>query len=284
MSEIIGREIEKQRFKESLQSHRSELIAVYGRRRIGKTFLIREYFSKQLFFSFSGLRNGVLSDQLENFMLELKRVSLQKYSKKPSSWLEAFSYLKRYLAQVRETKKKKVIFIDEFPWVDSMRSGFLPAFENFWNAYCTTRKDLIVVICGSSASYMIKKIIRNRGGLHNRLTRKIKLEPFTLSEVKAFFKYKRIRLPDIEILKLYMTFGGIAEYLEHIQPGDSSVTAIDRICFQKGAQLEYEFDEVFKSLFEEGSYHEQIIQALAKGSKIGMTRDEILKIKGITSG
>jgi len=284
MSEIIGREIEKQRFKESLQSHRSELIAVYGRRRIGKTFLIREYFSKQLFFSFSGLRNGVLSDQLENFMLELKRVSLQKYSKNPSSWLEAFSYLKRYLAQVRETKKKKVIFIDEFPWVDSMRSGFLPAFENFWNAYCTTRKDLIVVICGSSASYMIKKIIRNRGGLHNRLTRKIKLEPFTLSEVNAFFKYKRIRLPDIEILKLYMTFGGIAEYLEHIQPGDSSVTAIDRICFQKGAQLEYEFDEVFKSLFEEGSYHEQIIQALAKGSKIGMTRDEILKIKGITSG
>jgi AAA+ ATPase superfamily predicted ATPase len=284
MSEIIGREREKQIFNESLNSHRSELVAVYGRRRIGKTFLIREFFTKNLLFSFTGLRNGGLSDQLENFMIELKRISQHKYDKKPDSWLEAFSFLRLHLEQVRETKKKKVILIDEFPWVDSMRSGFLPAFENFWNAYCTTRKDLIVVVCGSSASYMIKKIIRNRGGLHNRITQKIKLEPFTLSEVKAFFKYKRIRLPDIEILKLYMTFGGIAEYLEHIQPGDSSITAIDRICFQKGAQLEYEFDEVFKSLFEEGSYHEQIIHTLAKGPKIGMTRDEILHVKGISSG
>jgi len=281
---LVGRSFEKERFNESLQSHRSELIAVYGRRRIGKKYLIRTYFYKHIIFSFTGLRNGILSDQLENFMLELRRVSNQYKDVSPDGWLEAFSYLRTYLEGIRKTKKKKVIFIDEFPWVDTMRSGFLPAFENFWNTYCTTRNDLIVVICGSSASYMIKKIIRNRGGLHNRLTRKVKLEPFTLAEVKEFLKYKRVRLPDIEILKLYMTFGGIAEYLEHIQPGDSSVTAIDRICFQKGAQLEYEFDEVFKSLFEEGSYHEQIIQTLAKGPKMGMTRDEILKNKGLTSG
>lgn len=284
MAEVVGRSIEKKRFDESFESHRSELIAVYGRRRIGKTYLIRTYFSKHIIFSFTGLRNGILSDQLENFMIELRRVSNQFQDITPDGWLEAFSYLRRYLETIRKSKKKKVIFIDEFPWVDTMRSGFLPAFENFWNTYCTTRDDLIVVICGSSASYMIKKIIRNRGGLHNRLTRKVKLEPFTLSEVKAFFKYKRIYLPDIEILKLYMAFGGIAEYLEHVQQGDSSVTAIDRICFQKGAQLEYEFDEVFKSLFDEGSYHEQIIHALAKGSKFGMTRNEILKNKGITSG
>lgn len=282
--EIVGRSIEKEKLQEALYSHRSELVAIYGRRRIGKTHLIREFYSKYFTFSFTGLRNGSRSEQLENFMIELRGFSGEFHDEKPENWLQAFSILKQYLIGIRKTKKKKVIFIDEFPWVDTLRSGFLPAFENFWNTYCTSRIDLIVVICGSAASYMIKKIIRNRGGLHNRITRKIKLEPFKLEEVKEFFTYKKIDLPDIEILKIYMALGGVAEYLEYVQPGDSSVTAIDRICFQKGAQLEYEFNEVFKSLFEEGSYHEQIIQALSNGPKKGMTRDEMLVEKQLSSG
>ncbi len=281
---VVGRHIEKGKLKEALESHRSELIAIYGRRRIGKTHLIREFYSKNFTFSFTGLSDGTRTDQIENFMIELREVSGKFHEEKPENWLQAFSILKQYLKGIRKTKKKKVIFIDEFPWVDTMRSGFLPAFENFWNTYCTTRSDLIVVVCGSAASYMIKKIMRNKKGLHKRITRKIKLEPFTLEEVKEFFSYKKIDLPKIEILKIFMALGGVAEYLEHVEPGDSSVTAIDRICFQKGAQLEYEFDEVFKSLFEEGSYHEQIINALSNGPKRGMTRDEILKVQGLSTG
>lgn len=284
MKKIIGREIEKEKLGESLKSHRSELIAVYGRRRVGKTYLIREFYSKEIIFSFTGLKNGRRSDQIENFMIELGEVTNEFVDEKPQNWLQAFNILRHYLKKIKETKKKKVIFIDEFPWVDTMRSGFLSAFENFWNVYCTTRRDLIVVVCGSAASYMIKKIILNRGGLHNRITRKIKLEPFKLAEVQKFLLYKGINLPKIEILKIYMSLGGIAEYLEHVQPGDSSVTAIDRICFQQGAQLENEFDEVFKSLYEEGSYHEQIINSLAKGPKCGMTREEILESQGLSSG
>lgn len=282
--EIVGRSIEKEKLNDALYSHRTELIAIYGRRRIGKTHLIREFYSKHFIFSFTGLRNGTRPEQIENFMIELRQSTGLFQGENPKNWLQAFGVLKQYLKGIRKTKKKKVIFIDEFPWVDTMRSGFLPAFENFWNTYCTTRDDLIVVICGSAASYMIKKIIKNRGGLHNRITRKIKLEPFKVQEVKEFFSHKRINLPEIEILKIYMALGGVAEYLEYVQAGDSSVTAIDRICFQNGAQLEYEFNEVFKSLFEEGSYHEQIIQALSKGPKKGMTRDEILKNKGLSSG
>lgn len=281
---IIGRDLEKERLEDALASQRSELIAIYGRRRIGKTYLIREYYSKHIIFSFSGLRNGTRPDQIENFMLELNEFTDKFKDEKPENWLHAFSILKQFLKGIRKTKRKKVIFIDEFPWVDTLRSGFLPAFENFWNTYCTTRDDLIVVICGSAASYMIKKVIKNRGGLHNRITQKIKLSPFQLREVKEFFENKGISLPDIEILKIYMALGGVAEYLEHVKVGDSSVTAINRLCFQKGAQLEYEFDEVFKSLFEEGSYHEQIIQSLSKGPKKGMFRDEILKDQGLSSG
>jgi hypothetical protein len=281
---IIGRELEKEKLKEALNSHRSELIAIYGRRRIGKTYLVREYYSKNMIFSFSGLKSGTRSDQIENFLLQLNDYAQEFENEQPENWLQAFHLLKHYLKNIKQTKKKKVIFIDEFPWVDTLRSGFLPAFENFWNTYCTTRSDLIVVICGSAASYMLKKIIKNRGGLHNRITRRIKLMPFQLKEVKAFFEYKGIRLPDIEILKIYMALGGIAEYLEHVKTGDTSVTAIDRICFQKGAQLAFEFDEVFKSLFEEGSYHEQIIRSLARGQKKGMKRDEILKNQNLSSG
>jgi AAA+ ATPase superfamily predicted ATPase len=281
---IVGREIEKEKLEEALNSHRSELIAIYGRRRVGKTYLIREFFSKNIAFSFTGLRNGTRPDQIENFMIEIREASNKFQGEEPQNWLQAFHILKKYLKGIKETKKKKVIFIDEFPWVDTLRSGFLPAFENFWNIYCTTRSDLIVVVCGSAASYMIKKIIQNRGGLHNRITRKIKLEPFKLTEVHEFLLFKGINLPQIEILKIYMALGGVAEYLEHIRTGDSSVTAIDRICFQNGAQLEHEYDEVFKSLFEEGSYHEQIIRALSKGRKKGMTRDEILNSLGLSSG
>jgi len=281
---LVGRYIEKEKFDLASKSNRSELIAVYGRRRIGKTYLVREYFSGRFVFSFSGLRNGTRQEQILNFMIQLREVSGDYTDDMPDNWLEAFHFLRQYLRCKRKTKRKKVIFIDEFPWVDTMRSGFLPAFENFWNTYCTTRTDLIVVVCGSAASYMIKKIIRNKGGLHNRITRQIKLEPFTLAEVKAFLKYKKIKMPEIEIIKIYMALGGIAEYLEHIQPGDSSVTAIDRLCFLKRAQLRDEFDEVFKSLFEEESYHEQIIKVLAAGPKQGMTRNAMLQKKKLKSG
>jgi AAA+ ATPase superfamily predicted ATPase len=282
---IVGRAREKAKLEASLNSHRSELIAVYGRRRIGKTYLIREFFENQFIFRFEGLKEGYRDAQIKSFMLKLRDFTSDFEDEQPSDWLEAFFILKQYLKTIRQSKKKKVIFIDEFPWADTQRSGFLSAFEDFWNSYCTTRNDLIVVVCGSAASYMLKKVIRNRGGLHNRITRKIHLEPFSLRETKEFFQYKQLAMAksDIDILRMYMALGGIAEYLEHIQPKDSSVTAINRICFQKGAQLEYEFDEVFRSLFDEDSYHEQIIHSLADGQKKGMKRGEILTAMNTTS-
>lgn len=282
---IVGRELEKEKLEASLNSHRSELIAVYGRRRIGKTYLIREFFENKFVFRFEGLKDGLRETQLKSFMLKLRDFTDDFKEEKPADWLEAFFILKNYLKTIRESKKKKVIFIDEFPWADTQRSGFLPAFEDFWNAYCTTRSDLIVVVCGSAASYMLKKVINNRGGLHNRITRKIKLEPFSLKETKEFFQYKKLAMAksDMDILRMYMALGGVAEYLEHIHPKDSSVNAIDRICFRKGAQLQNEFDEVFKSLFDENSYHELVIHALSDGRKKGMKRGEILSVMKITS-
>lgn len=285
LRKIAGREDEQETLNDALTSHRSELIAVYGRRRIGKTYLIREFFGTKITFSFTGLSTGKRSDQLKNFMLKLnERTDDFKDLKQPADWLEGFSVLKQYLKGFKQTKKKKVIFIDEFPWVDSHKSGFLAAFENFWNDYCTTRNDLVVVVCGSAASYMVKKIINNSKGLSKRITQTIKLKPFNLKETKAFFKYKGIPIEEYELLKMYMVLGGVAEYLEHVKPGESAVVAIDRLCFKPGAYLENEYDEVFKSLFDSSSFHQKIMSVLANNKKEGISRDEMLSELRISSG
>lgn len=282
---IVGRVFEQEVLKDSLSSHRSELIAIYGRRRIGKTYLVREFFGNRITFSFTGLSRGKRADQIKNFILKLNDVTDEfTKEKQPADWLEAFNYLKIFLKGIKESKKKKVIFIDEFPWVDSHKSGFLAAFENFWNDYCTTRSDLVVVVCGSAASYMVKKIINNSKGLSKRITQTIKLKPFNLSETQNFFKYKGVRMEEYEILKIYMVLGGVAEYLEHVKAGESAVTTIENLCFQQGSYLENEYDEVFKSLFNEHSFHQKIVNALAKSRKEGITRDQILKELKISSG
>lgn len=282
---IVGRIHEKQVLSDALDSHRSELIAIYGRRRIGKTYLIREFYENRIIFSFTGLSTGNRKDQIKNFTLKLNEVTnIFNKEKQAKDWLEAFSYLKIFLQEIKQSKKKKVLFIDEFPWVDSHKSGFLAAFENFWNDYCTTRSDLVVVVCGSAASYMVKKIINNSKGLSKRITQTIKLMPFNLYETQSFFKYKKISMEEYEILKIYMVIGGVAEYLEHVKVGESAVITIDRLCFQEGAYLKNEYNEVFKSLFDEKSYHQKIMNTLAKNKKAGISRDEILKELKISSG
>jgi AAA+ ATPase superfamily predicted ATPase len=282
---VVGRHKEKEKLTDALSSHRSELIAVYGRRRIGKTYLIREFYAKNMVLSVTGLSEANKTRQIKNFAMKLNEVYGEfQTAKYPSDWLEVFARVKQYLESLRKTTKKKVLFIDEFPWFDSQRSGFLAAFENFWNDYCTTRQDLVVVICGSAASYMVKNIIFNKRGLNKRITKTIKLNPFNLQETQAFFQYKKMPIEKMELLKIYMAFGGIAEYLENIQKGESSVLAIDRMCFQDGAYLENEFEEVFKSLFEENSYHHQIMIALSKNNKRGIRREILLQELQISSG
>ena len=230
MRKLIGRETEIAILLDALKSNRSELIAVYGRRRIGKTFLVRNVYEKYIQFEFAGIYKVALKQQLDNFHLILSEK--QGKLKKPSNWIEAFHQLSRYIDTIA-TQKKKVIFIDEFPWLDSRKSNFLPAFDNFWNNYVSKRDDLVVVICGSAASYMIKNIIKSKGGLHNRLTNTIQLAPFNLYETEQLLKYNSVKLSRFDILQIYMAIGGVPHYLEKILPSESVTQALDRLCFSK---------------------------------------------------
>lgn len=275
MSKIIGRKNEIEILNKAFKSSDSRLIAVYGRRRVGKTFLIREYFKSNIKFELTGINNGIYSDQLKNFAFTLRKTS-SKHSNIsiPKDWLEAFNMLEMYLDSLKG-KKKKVVFIDEFPWLATRKSRFLGAFENFWNSYASKRDDLVVVVCGSTASYIINKILKNKGGLHGRINHRIQLKPFSLNETKLFLKSRNINYTNYDILQLYMTIGGVAHYLDKIERGDGVSTNIDKLFFEEGGELVDEFENIYTSLFEDSDTHLKIVKALAKTRK-GITRNDLL--------
>jgi uncharacterized protein len=287
---VIGRDAEQAQLLEALESPRSELIVVYGRRRIGKTYLIRNTYAPVMQFEFAGMHRGSYKDQLKGF-----HKALQKKWRKvpaPADWIEAFDLLGRYLDGLRIKRKpgsakarvvKKVIFIDEFPWLDTRRSGFLPAFSDFWNSYATKRKDLVVVICGSAASYMVTEVIKSKGGLHNRLTRRIRLAPFNLRDTEQLLQRNRVRLTRYDIVQLYMALGGVPYYLQQVKPGESAAQAIDRLCFEPNGFLRDEFGQVFASLFDRSENHTSIVRTLADVRR-GLTRNEVLRRSKVRTG
>ena len=279
---LIGRKSECNILATARLNNKSELIAVYGRRRVGKTFLIREYFKKEIVFEVAGLYHGNTNDQLQNFTKELKSQNKKGKEDSPKNWLEAFTQLENYLNKLKN-KKKKVIFIDEFPWFATPKSRFLMAFENFWNQYASKRNDLIVVICGSAASYMVKDILNNKGGLHNRITSTIRLLPFNLHETDLFLKNRGIRYSHYDVLQIYMAIGGIPHYLDKLKKGKSVAQNIDKLCFSKDGFLREEFKKLFVSLFDNSEKHLAIVKTLAKCKK-GITRQELIIQSGITSG
>jgi len=281
--ELVGREQEIKRLTKKMTSSQSDLVAIIGRRRIGKTFLIRKVFKDDMFFQYTGLFQGTLPEHLERFATAIQ--PLFKNSPKinvPSSWFEAFDLLRKAIA-AKKGKKKKVVFLDEFPWMATNRSRFLTAFTDFWNSFAAHRHDLLVIICGSSASWMINKVLKNKGGLHNRVTDRILLEPFNLYETELFLKKKNIKLNRPAIVELYMALGGVPFYLEQLQSGESQVQALDRIAFTKGSILQLEFDELFASLFDQSEKHQTIVKLLSNHPR-GLTRKLLLTKSKLKSG
>lgn len=282
MSSIIGRIKEIKILDRVVQSSKSEFVAFYGRRRVGKTFLVREYFDYTFDFSLTGLANASTAQQLTNFGVILQKVDINTSDAIPTNWFFAFQSLINYLERIKETRKK-VIFLDELPWLDTPKSDFLMALEHFWNSWASARKDIILVTCGSAASWMINKLINNHGGLHNRVTERVRIEPFNLQETEEMLLSKNGIFDRYQIVDLYMVTGGIPFYLDAIVPDKSAAQNIEELCFRKGSLLAREFPHLFNSLFKNAEKYEQIIIALASKNK-GLTRKEISAYTGIASG
>jgi AAA+ ATPase superfamily predicted ATPase len=279
---MTGR-IEEQRIINALlKSDSAEMLAVIGRRRIGKTYLINNTLKQHIAFKLTGVQSASKDEQLQNFSEQLLLFSKSKVPvNTPKNWLEAFSQLQRYLSKKR-TKQKHVIFFDELPWLASQRSRFLEALAYFWNNWGSTQ-PIILVICGSAASWMIDKVVHHKGSLHNRITRLIHLESFTLLETETYLKSRHIKLNKYQISQLYMVMGGVPHYLKAVEPGKSVAQNIDAICFKKHGLLTDEFSKLYAALFKNSDNHIAIIRALAKTWK-GLTRDSLIKLAKLKDG
>lgn len=269
---IIGRKEEQQILRSAVQSENSEFVAVYGRRRVGKTYLIRETFGYKFTFQHTGLAKGNTKEQLFSFAISLRDAGYDDCPI-PKSWLEAFSLLSTYLKN--STDEKKIVFLDELPWMDTPRSNFISAFEHFWNGWASARKDIVLIICGSATSWIINKVINDHGGLHNRVTKQIALQPFTLKECEMFAQSKGLEMSRHQLAECYMVFGGIPYYWSLLEKGLSLAQNIDKIIFAKNGKLSNEFNQLYASLFKSPEQYIDIVTALGK-KKAGMTREEII--------
>jgi AAA+ ATPase superfamily predicted ATPase len=279
---LIGREYEQKQLLDYYRSNKAELVVVYGRRRVGKTYLIKETFDNNFFFDFTGTV-GIKSahGQLERFAKSLaNHGTTPKHRIK--DWNSAFDFLTN-LIKASDAQERKVIFFDEVPWLDTPRSGFLGAFEYFWNAFASARKDILFIICGSAASWISKNLFKNHGGLHNRVTARVHLKPFTLGECEAYLQAKGSGYQRYDIIEYYMVFGGIPYYLDHIKSEYSIAINVDKAVFADAAPLSDEFEELYRSLFNSSELYISVVKAL--GTKLkGLTRAEIVEAVGRADG
>jgi uncharacterized protein len=278
---MIGRQEEIAILQTLEQADKSSFVAVYGRRRVGKTYLIRTVFENRMVFQLTGLARTKIDKQLANFHAALVK-NFPQYEEKPiaQDWFQAFLQLE--LALETSNAAKKIVFLDELPWLDSRNSGFISALEHFWNSWASARRDVLLITCGSAASWMINNLINNHGGLHNRVTHQMPIDPFTLAECEAFFKSRSATFDRYQLLQLYMVLGGIPFYLDMVETSQSAAQNINRLCFTPKGGLRKEFDNLYASLFRNADKHTAVIEALAKKAQ-GMGREDLIKAANLVN-
>lgn len=280
MEKIIGRLYEQNELNNYYYSKSSEFVAIYGRRRVGKTFLVRQFFNNKLDFSLTGLANATMASQLINFQFSISEAG---FADAPiaKNWLYAFQQLIALLE--KSTNKRKIIFLDELSWMDTAKSDFVSALEHFWNGWASGRTDILLIVCGSSTSWMMNKLLNNRGGLHNRITHRLKIQPFTLSECKKFLQSVEITWDEYQITECYMIFGGIPYYWSLLKKGLSLAQNVDALFFRENGALQNEFKNLYAALFKNSENYIHLVEVMSKKSK-GLTRSELINSSKGNSG
>ena len=288
---LIGRENEVKTLNDLYRSGSAELVALYGRRRVGKTFLVDEAFTNRITFRHAGLspidttydkegrRKSRMKDQLRHFHRSLEMQGMEK-GKAPESWLEAFYLLEDLLAEKADGEGRLLVFLDEIQWLDTPKSGFMTGLEAFWNGWACHRNDIMLIVCGSSSSWVLDKVVNNHGGLYGRVTYQIRLAPFSLRECEQYLESNGVAMSRYDVAQTYMMFGGIPYYLRYLKREMSLAQNVDALLFADGAQLKGEFDRLFSSLFANPGVMRSIVVALGERNR-GLTRQELIKRTGI---
>lgn len=289
---MIGRKLEFEKFLSAIEKDRAQLIAVYGRRRVGKTFLVNEFFDNKYAFKHTAVspadevtkkkKKSLMKLQLQEFYYSMRSYGLDSAANVPTGWQEAFHMLQGLLEK-KDSGGRMVIFIDELPWMDTPKANFMPAFEHFCNDWCMARKNVKLVVCGSATSWILDKLVHNKGGLYGGVTMPIYVSPFTLYECREFFRADGFKFDEYDICRAYIAFGGIPYYLDQFRKGLSLAQNIDAILYEDQAPLKDEFDRLFTSQFTNPDDLKHIVRTLS-GTRIGLTRDELLKKGKLSSG
>lgn len=281
MTAIIGRSEEQRQLNLLAKSSKAEFIAVYGRRRVGKTYLITEHFRNQLAFYTSGVLNAKTLQQKESFCASLEKIGA--LGDEHDSWMKLFGKLQEALQARVDAGLTTIIFLDEIPCFDTQRAAFVPALDHFWNTWASHYANVKLIVCGSATSWIVKNIIDSHGGLHDRLTFEIHLHPFSLTETERYLLSNGIKWTRTMITQAYMVFGGIPYYYSLVQPNESLAQALDRLYSKQTGILRREYDRLFASLFKIPEPYINIITVLSKNQK-GLTRDEIAGKVHLQSG
>lgn len=281
-NKLIGRQREIAELQRCFMSDKSEFVIVYGRRRVGKTYLVDQFFDYTYDFTFVGGHKLTMRRQLMNFAKALKKYAHLPKRPKFDDWFEAFDALEEYLEALPE-EKRKVVFIDEMPWIDTRDSEFVQALEDFWNAWASRRTDILFIASGSATSWMVDNLVDNQGGLHDRIETRLYLLPFTLHDTETYLRSRHFTWDRYQIVQTYMTLGGIPYYLSLLKASESLVQNIDRLFFSPNGTLRTEFEELYNALFNQADGYIHIVQALAK-HRNGLTRQQIIKTVKIEGG
>lgn len=287
---IIGRKEELTVLDNCYTTKKPEFIAIYGRGRVGKTFLIRQFFASKkdknnIFLNTTGMQNGKITEQIANFTDAIAEAFVYPGVKlsTPKNWHDTFNTLQNHIRETI-TAKKIILFFDEFPWMVTKNSRLLPTLEYFWNHHWSKDPRIKLIICGSSASWVLNNIINNKGGLYNRVTRVIHLEPFNLADTKKFLMDRSIKLTNKQIAEIYAAIGGIPHYLEQIDKGITSTQAIEKLAFSKNGFLLREFENLYATLFGNPDVYKDIVRKISE-HRYGIGQEELAnKVKKISSG
>lgn len=271
-NKLVGRKKELQLLDNLYNSGKAEFVAIYGRRRIGKTFLIRQRFQGEFSFDMTGVLEGSKTEQLSAFHEAMKSYGYK--GKKQTNWLDAFFALRQLLEGKIQEGKRCLLFIDELPCFDTPKAGFVNALGHFWNSWANWKDEIMLIVCGSATSWMVRNVIDNHGGLHDRITHEIHLRPFTLKETEDFFKENGFYWERISVLQSYMAVGGVPYYLSLFNRNESPAIGLDRLFFSENGELVKEYRRLFSSLFRNASPYIEIIDTLAKNPQ-GLTRTEL---------
>lgn len=276
-NQIIGRKKEQKLLQEYYESGRAEFIALYGRRRVGKTFLIRRFFNNSFTFDMTGVLEGGKHEQMSAFHAAMK--SYGYTGNKCTTWLDMFFALRELLEHKLVKGQRMVIFIDELPCLDTPKAGFIKSLGHFWNSWANWQPEIMLIVCGSATSWMVHNVIDNHGGLHDRVTHEMALKPFTLFEAEEYFHAGGYSWPRLSVLQAYMAVGGVPYYMSLFHPTESPAMAINRLFFSENAEMAREYRRLFSSLFRNAQPYLEIIACLAK-KKEGLTREELSQMVG----